>query len=371
MSSTAILKQYAARELRPVNLISLLDRTKHLSAKAILDRALFHATDELPTRLAHRIDDLSQLPPQLRTGNHSVDRVRKWYTQSFDELRSYSEKYKDKPAEQLKTADWQELGAVLQGIDKRHQPVATTLAEGFHRHLQTHPDLSHDETLQDFLDVFHLSRIGMRTTSTQIVTLLDDLGTGKQRPGFTGIVEKEMSIRDVVEKACADASQVCVDYYGIYQAPQVMIDIPASLKTTYIPGYLWHICFELLKNSLRAIVETYEEEDYKPVTIALTDDCTDSELVVKLSDQGGGIPEEGQDQVWRYMYTTAESPYSPDEANSYMASPSERAIMAGFGYGLPISRLYGRFCGGDLRLKNNVGQGVDCFIHLPNQVHDC
>lgn len=369
MACAARLRQYATRELSCIDMASLLNKTNHVKPKQILDGALWHAKDELPTRLAHRINDLDTLPSQLANGNPAVDRVRMWYNKSFEELANYSDRFEGIAASDMQTKDWEELGRVLMGIDKRHQPVATTLAEGFHRHLSHHPELEHDEKLQEFLDIFHLSRIGMRTTSSQHMTLLQNLSTGTpEKPGCAGIIDKQMSVAEILQKAKQDARQVCTDYYGLYEAPQVNITVPESLKTTYIPGYLWHISFEILKNSLRAIVETFEEDDYKPITVSLSPSSSDKELVVQISDLGGGIPKEGQEEVWKYMYTTATSPYSPDEAESYIQSASERAIMAGFGYGLPISRLYGRFCGGDLRLENKIGEGVNCFIHLPNQV---
>lgn len=369
--ASARLKSYAAKELTCIDMASLLKRTNHVKSKQILDGALWHARDELPTRLAHRINDLDSLPPLLANGNAAVDKVRKWYITSFEELTSYSDKYTGQTASEMQDSDWEELGRVLMGIDKRHKPVATTLAEGFHRHLMHHPDIECDDRLQEFLDVFHLSRIGMRTTSSQHMTLLQNLSTkAAGKPGHVGIIDKRMSIVDVLQKATADASQVCTDYYGIYNAPRIDIQVPEHLQTTYIPGYLWHISFEILKNSLRAIVETFEEHDYQPITVSLESKPDAPELVLKISDLGGGIPKEGQDQVWRYMYTTATSPYSPDEVEAHIQSESERAIMAGFGYGLPISRLYGRFCGGDLKLVNNLGKGVDCFIHMPNDIVD-
>lgn len=366
--SAARLKQYATRELQCIDMASLLRKTNHTNPKQILDNTLWHARDELPTRLAHRIDDLNQLPELLATGNAAVDRVRKWYKTSFNDLVTYSDQFDGRHASDMQQTDWEELGKVLMGIDKRHQPVATTLAEGFHRHLSKHPELEHDETLQDFLDVFHLSRIGMRTTSSQHMTLLQNLSTNTpEKDGCAGIIDKKMSLNEILNKASTDARQVCTDFYGIYDAPKIDIQVPEDLCTTYIPGYLWHISFEIFKNSLRAIVETFEEDDYKPITVSLS---TDKEHVIKISDLGGGIPEEGQSQVWKYMYTTATSPYSPDEAESYIQSISERAIMAGFGYGLPISRLYARFCGGDLNLENHLGHGVDCHIHIPATIHD-
>ena len=64
------------------------------------------------------------------------------------------------------------------------------------------------------------------------------------------------------------------------------------------------------------------------------------------------------DRIWSYTYTTAApAVLAPD-------STMQSAPIAGFGHGLPLSRLYARFWGGDLQVKCMEGFGTDAFIHL-------
>ena len=64
----------------------------------------------------------------------------------------------------------------------------------------------------------------------------------------------------------------------------------------------------------------------------------------QVSDEGGGIPRSGMPRIWTYLYSTASSPLSHmDDTSEGEDSP---AVLAGYGYGLPISRLYARYFGG-------------------------
>lgn len=75
----------------------------------------------------------------------------------------------------------------------------------------------------------------------------------------------------------------------------------------------------------------------------------------KISDQGGGIPRSKLDLIFQYMYSTA-----PQPARSDIAS----APLAGYGYGLPLSRLYARYFQGDLVLNSYEGYGTDAIVYL-------
>lgn len=78
-------------------------------------------------------------------------------------------------------------------------------------------------------------------------------------------------------------------------------------------------------------------------------------LFSQLSDVGGGIPRSKLDLLFQYMYSTAPQPSRSDTAS---------APLAGYGYGLPLSRLYARYFQGDLVLSSVEGYGTDASIYM-------
>jgi pyruvate dehydrogenase kinase 2/3/4 len=58
-------------------------------------------------------------------------------------------------------------------------------------------------------------------------------------------------------------------------------------------------------------------------------------------------------------------PWRRSETNADFLSPESTAPMAGLGYGLPLSRNYARFFGGDLVIESMEGYGTDTYLYLP------
>eukprot|EP00887_Chlorella_sp_A99_P002545 scaffold6.g2545.t1 len=83
-----------------------------------------------------------------------------------------------------------------------------------------------------------------------------------------------------------------------------------------------------------------------------------------VSDEGGGIPRSGLPRIWTYLYTTAKSPLDEMEAEGGAEGSDGPAVLAGYGYGLPISRLYARYFGGDLQILSMECYGTDAYLHL-------
>jgi pyruvate dehydrogenase kinase 2/3/4 len=246
----------------------------------------------------------------------------------------------------------------LEKIKKRHDPTVTTVAQGILEWKRSQNTANIGHGVQAFLDRFYMTRIGIRFLIGQHIAL----NTLQSHPDYVGIICTKSNVHDICHDAIENARFVCEEHYALFKGPPIQLLCPKDLTFPYVPGHLSHICFELLKNSLRAVVERYgveNEDNYPPIRVVVVEGKED--ITIKISDEGGGIPRSAMPQIWTYMYTTmADSPDVLDAA----AQNDFKAPMAGFGYGLPLSRLYARYFGGDLRLISMEGYGTDVYIHL-------
>ncbi|KAJ3362820.1 hypothetical protein HDU91_003237 [Kappamyces sp. JEL0680] len=347
---------------------------------------------ELPIRLAHRVVELENLPHDL-SKMPSVQLVRDWYTQSTKELLEFAEQQSSfgipadfvegnptqyyladsKPGYQDELlACNQAFVSCIDHIKKRHSPTTQKIATGVlelkeHWKRTSSPlyNGSYDElplptAIQSFLDNFYMSRIGIRMLIGQHISI----SSQEQPVDYVGIICTKTNLADVVEDAIGNAQFICQNYYDLYEAPKVKIIGLESVQGgfMYVPSHLHHMMFELLKNSMRAVVERFSDmnEDFPEIKLVVAQGVED--ITIKISDEGGGIPRSGMPLIWTYMYTTANKP----EMDGDDTRGDFRAPLAGFGYGLPLSRLYARYFGGDLRLLSMEGYGTDVKLARHN-----
>lgn len=302
---------------------------------------------EIPVRLAHRVAELENLPYGI-SDKPQVRKVRDWYVESFRELRDF-------PAIKAMEEE-EEFTRVIKSIMQRHENVVPMMARGIlelKRDLGEHRALNDLPEIHKFLDGFYMSRLGIRMLLGQHVALHEP-----PREGWIGLICTNLSPVAVARDAVADARDVCSVRYG--EAPDVEIFGDEDFTFAYVPGHLHQMLFELLKNSLRAVTERFSHADRAPPPIRVVVAEGMEDITIKVSDEGGGIPRSGLPKIWTYLYTTAESPLEQFDAESD-ESPS---VVAGYGYGLPLARLYARYFGGDLQIISMENYGTDAYLHL-------
>lgn len=327
-----------------VNLKYMMDFGSKPTHKNLLLSAQF-LHKELPIRIARRAMELEALPHGL-SHKPAVLKVRDWYLDSFRDLRSFPD---------IKDAnDEKDFTEMLKAIKVRHKNVVPMMATGIQQLKKgIDPNVFYEdlEEIHQFLDRFYLSRIGIRMLIGQHV----ELHNTSPPPHCVGCIHTKMSPVEISKNASEDARSVCLRDYG--SAPDVNIYGDSNFTFPYVPSHLHLMVFELVKNSLRAIQENYMDSDKvaPPIRIVIAQGIED--VTLKISDEGGGIPRSGLPKIFTYLYSTASNPIEDLET-------ADVVTMAGYGYGVPISRLYARYFGGDLQIICMEGYGTDAYLHL-------
>ena len=91
--------------------------------------------------------------------------------------------------------------------------------------------------------------------------------------------------------------------------------------------------------------------------------------VSRISDKGGGISDDILKEVFHYSFTTFKKESSNHNSilsdYTHNVNSSETiGSMAGFGFGLPTSRVYAEFLGGSVQLQTLHGYGTDVYVKL-------
>lgn len=342
-----------------ISLQTLLQFGKQAHDTAMADTLLTSAkflARELPIRFAHRIVELDNLPHGLSQAP-SIRRVSEWYKRSFEDIVE-APVPTDARGEEAFTA-------LLGRIFERHNPTLVFMAKGifeFRRSVGVpfgHPmPAAIEDTVHNYLDVFFTSRVGIRTLISQHLTM------HQPRPHYVGIINTQTRPGSVIQTAIDDARAVCERVYGEVPTVEVVGDV--DFVFSYVPAYLHHIMFELLKNSSRAVVEKHGRGTsgrMPPIKIILSASADSEDVVIKISDEGGGIPRSGMRRIFSYFYTTAPPQFTLDNDEG-PADFSREQPMAGLGVGLPLSRVFARYFGGDLQIISMEGYGTDAYLFL-------
>lgn len=341
---------------------------------------------EIPIRLAHRVLDLSRVPYMRDV--KSVQQVKELYSSSLLDLVRFEENNGGKITNENSE---KEFARLLEGIYERHAGVLVQMARGAFELRAAIKDGSirpgedtntningaakanitapvNGSTAQngtnvvefelldnchDFLDRFYVSRIGIRVLIGQYLSL-------RQPPvdNYVGIICSKTSPYEIVKRAIDDASFMCTRKYG--DAPEVTITGRLDLTFPYVPTHLHYIMLELLKNSMRATMDWHNEnevyDDYPPIKVVIADGNENEDVVIKVADEGGGIPRSNMKKIWSYLFTTADPAIQEGMvAFNENVDHSIDSPLAGLGYGLPISRSYARYFGGDLSIMSMEG----------------
>uniref|UniRef100_A0A2K5JSE0 Protein-serine/threonine kinase n=1 Tax=Colobus angolensis palliatus TaxID=336983 RepID=A0A2K5JSE0_COLAP len=293
---------------------------------------------ELPVRIAHRIKGFRCLPFIIGC-NPTILHVHELYIRAFQKLTDF-------PPIKDQADDTRYCQLVRQLLDD-HKDVVTLLAEGLR---ESRKHIEDEKLVRYFLDKTLTSRLGIRMLATHHLALHEDkvgrLGWGSVSGAW---------------------GRLCEHKYG--NAPRVRINGHVAARFPFIPMPLDYILPELLKNAMRATMESHLDTPYNVPDVVITIANNDVDLIIRISDRGGGIAHKDLDRVMDYHFTTAEAStqdprISPLFGHLDMHSGAQSGPMHGFGFGLPTSRAYAEYLGGSLQLQSLQGIGTDVYLRL-------
>lgn len=270
---------------------------------------------------------------------------------------------------------------VLEQLVAAHSDTIPILSRGFH---EARRYIS-QERVSQVLDTHLRTRIGTRLLGEHHIALTHPI----DNEHFIGTVQVDCTPAKILKQTASFVGDICDLKYGM--VPHIEFDNPEGVDVSlpYIPVHLEYMFTELLKNAFRATIEfrnkknseskdngnerTKIEEDEDDVDLVkhrrsdvlppvlITIVKTSTGAVIRIRDRGGGIPPTMESNVFDYSFSTFDDGQG-DGFATLNAAPGNS--IAGLGYGLPLSRAYAEFFGGNLKIQSYFGWGTDVYVTI-------
>lgn len=344
------IQHYVTRYSRYHQSILTIEQFTHFGETASRNESYHFLRHEVPIRLAHIMQEINHLPKNLLE-MPSIRLVNSWYVQSFVDLLKF-EQEDDTSDETL-----ERFTNTIHQIKRRHDTTVETMATGIIELREAEGEAAIIPAVQYFLDRFYMNRIGIRLLMTNHLALFEEDLTKSSRSRFIGVFEPDCHAKTVIRDAAENAALLCDQFYfnspGVTVREHNTINPGEDIIIAYVPSHFYFMLFELMKNAMRATVETHHNEDDLPnIEIDIVKGLED--MTIRISDCGGGIPRSQMEKLFSYHYSTAPQ---PDQGIAI-------APLAGYGYGLPLSRLYAKYFGGDIQINSMEGYGTSAHVYL-------
>jgi pyruvate dehydrogenase kinase 2/3/4 len=351
----AEIQRFAEMKPHPMSMQDILSMEDIISAARFI-------YNEVPIRYAERIraiealDDWQSCPDLVEVHRRHIEVFREIrLVRNVPRKASFSD-----PASMMAFNEVVEKAASLQA------DVHLRLALAMHRLHKERPEKWTSVFVDHWLDDFLLNWIGSELLLSQY------RACASWRP--TGVIDTECDVAQVCREVAVQMQEMCRDLIG--RVPTIVVESHSAAgddrgapKFSYIPGFLKYILQEIVKNACRATIDAAPNHNWlakRKIKIIVC--ANHKEVAIRISDRARGIPFEVGAQVWSYMYSTGRKVTKlreGSESDKGKIDVEGATPLAGYGLGLPLSRLYARYLGGSLGLVSWPGYGTDVHLFLP------
>ncbi|KAI8375858.1 branched-chain alpha-ketoacid dehydrogenase [Blakeslea trispora] len=329
------LDHYCSSSPTPLTLRQLIFYERHCNTERLLKSANYVRT-ELPIRIAHRIREFQKLPYILGT-NPYIEAVYDLYWQAFERIRKI-------PRIETRQANEAFCDILQQSLDA-HLVVIPQLAKGINECQQQYEAVMSMDRLDRFMNSTLRSRISRRVITEHHLVL------SKRKKS----IFNQCSSHDVLTK-CIHLAQAM---YSNEVLPKITLN-GFNSEFVYVSDQIEYIIFQVLSNAFRhSIVQAGQ-----PKEIKITCCSNPTDVLFRISDQGGGMSRQVFSHLWSYGNYRRFGNMEKIEALEAKLNEHEKMGMR-LGIGLPMSRVYAEYWGGDINLVTMEGYGTDAYVRIP------
>lgn len=356
-----------------------------------------------------------QVLPFAVVSNPHLCQVYEMYYMAFDKFRKFPK---------IKTLeDNDRFCLMLSELLKEHLSIIPNLVIGA---IECSLNQSIDSNkLDSFMSSILCSRISRRVIAEQHLSLTANFKKGTynmdQDPNYIGEVFLRCSAKETVEECGVIATELIQGLYPEAKMPEIHIEGLTDTTFLYMKSHLKYIVGELLRNSIEATVKKHyfvknasPGESPPPIVVSIS--STAKNILIRVSDQGGGIPSDILPHIWSFskgprsqgrldnfrqvptfagiteevvksnedqdppfisggpelaqFFQNPASSIAEPKASPFMKSSSSLTSLSArpphlkLGMGLPLSRVYADYWDGHLDLHSLEGYGVDVFLRI-------
>ncbi|KAI0244834.1 putative protein kinase [Massospora cicadina] len=373
-----VLDSYTDKGLKKLTLRQLIFFGKHITHDKLLASANY-VRKELPVRLAHRIRDFQALPFKVGINPH-VQATYQLYWDAFHRIKKVS---------QINTSeDNVAFCQLLEGVLQEHMVVISKLALGMAECSSYLPP----NQIDDFMNKALMSRIARRVVAEQHIALTkrfngQTLDCSDDQVGIISInCDPESAVRRCATMAMDLVGKLYQKVHGkeISGFPELVVDGHKGIRFPFVKDHIDYILFEVLKNSYQATLRQNVRPP-RPIRVTIAEGL--EEVVIRISDNGGGIPLHqvptlmsfAKSDPMRQSALQSMPPVSARVATELTAAEVAAILPEGayeesklgvsygrLGIGLPVVSNFMRYWGGSLHLASLAGLGCNVYLRFPN-----
>lgn len=203
-------------------------------------------------------------------------------------------------------------------------------------------------------------------------------------------------VKDCGERASRLAAEACGGHCTL---PEITLEGHLDATFPYILSHLQYIIGEIIRNSIQAVLEKHAHISGNPPPIEVLVCEASHHVIIRISDQGGGIPKDVLPSLWSFskgsrsqthlrnllqvpkmaatmqelkpsssrVSSDREYTHGMQGKRSYensLSSLTSRPPNLRLGIGLPMSRAYAEYWAGSVELHSLEGYGVDAFLQI-------